>query len=268
MLCLSVAIMLLARSGPWWAVALLVGTAAATKPWAVIALPLLLVLPRRLWLRAICAALITAVAWWAPFLVAAPDTLGAVGHYQTVPSPGSVLYLLGQHSDAANWVRQLQFVAGMGVVAFIVRRRRWPDALLAGMAIRSALDPFAYSYYALAPLLGAVLVDLTRTSRTRVPRWTLATLAFVWVLPRLSTHFPVWGDTLPRLVNAPTVSAVALVIWCGLVLWRMTAPIGIDPVIPADQTSISSRDECVSSCGAPAVTTMVSSMRTPPLAGR
>jgi hypothetical protein len=268
LLCLSITIRLLARGGPWWACAMLVGTAAATKPWAVIALPLLLVLPRPTWLRTACLALISAVAWWAPFLIAAPDTLTAIGHYQTVPLAGSPLYLIGQHSDGANWLRQLQFVAGIGVVAFVVLRRRWQDALLAGMAVRIILDPYSYSYYALAPLLGAMLVDLSRGSRIRVPRWTLTTLALVWVLPRLTTHIPLWGHTFARPIHADTESAIVLIAWCALVLWRMTARERATAVATDDQSSSSSRDERVSTVGAPTVTTTVSSMRTPPLPGR
>ena len=199
---------------------------AATKPWFVVFLPLLFALPRQEQAKATLLTLAGAAAWWLPFIVAAPATVHSVGGYETVPDPGSILYLLGVHGDASGWLRELQMLAGLAAVAFVVRRRSWREAILVGMAVRLALDPFSYSYYVLGPLVGAMLLDLARAHRSRLPRWTLGTLALVWVLPRLDTHSPVWGHLFGP-VHLPVVSALARAAWVlaiAVVLARRVQP--------------------------------------------
>jgi hypothetical protein len=223
LLCVSLAIAVVARQGTWWAFGLLIGTAAATKPWAVLAAPLLLALPRPEWARAALVTMAAAAAWWAPFLVAAPATVHALGQYSMLPDPGSVLYLLGVHVNGAGWLRPLQLATGMTMVGLLVRRGRWQDALLAGVATRILLDPFSYSYYALGPMLGALLADLARVEERRTPRWTISTLALVWLFPRLNTHTPLWG-VLAAPVHLPTLGAAARLVWALTVLAVLVAP--------------------------------------------
>ena len=223
LLCLSLAALVIARQGPWWLFGVLAGTAAATKPWAVLGVPLFLAFPRPLWAKTALATLAAGAAWWLPFIVAAPQTVNALGNYHTSPSLGSPLYLVGVHADGAGWLRPLQMLAGMGVVALLARRGRWQDALFAGMAMRIVFDPFAYSYYAMGPLLGALLVDLSRIERRRMPRWTIATVLLVWLLPRLYTYVPLWGFTVSR-VPLPSVSATARLVWALSVVAMLVAP--------------------------------------------
>ena len=106
---------------------------------------LLLALPRGQWAKAALGTIGTAAAWWLPFVVAAPATVTALGGYATFPNPGSVWFLFGVHSNGAGWLRPLQLGAGIAVVAYVTRRGRWPDALLAGSAVRILLDPFSFS---------------------------------------------------------------------------------------------------------------------------
>ena len=223
LLCICLALAVVARHRPWWQLALLAGTAAATKPWAVVLVPLLFALPRREWPRATLLTVATVLMWWAPFLIAAPGTVGALGSYATFPDPGSVLYLVGLHVDGAGWLRPLQLGTGMAAVGYLARNGRWQQALLAGSAVRILLDPFSYSYYVMGPLLGAFVLDLRRCAVRRLPIWSPVTLFGVWLLPRLNTHTPTWfGGLTP--VHLYNVSALARLVWAGGVIAMLLRP--------------------------------------------
>jgi hypothetical protein len=169
----------------WWLAALALGTAAASKPWAVIVLPMLLALPARDRARAIIAAVVTCALWWLPFVLADPSTVQALGRIQISTSADSSLRALGWSSPwSPTWMRWAQFVAGAVVVALVVRRGRWVAAPLAGFAVRVALDSQTYSYYGVGPVLGALAVDIH--GRHRVPVWTIGAVAIEYGLPALA----------------------------------------------------------------------------------
>ena len=264
LLCVCLGLRVIATRGAWWLLAALLGTAAATKPWAVVCTPLLLALPREKWAKTALATIATGIAWWLPFLLAAPGTLGALGGYATFPYPGSVWFLLGVHANGADWLRPLQLGAGLAAVGYVTLRGRWRDALLVGSAVRILLDPFSFSYYVFGPMLGALLVDVTE--RKRLPRWTLGTLAFIWLLPRMSTHSPLWGVVLPP-VHLPTLSAIARLVWALAVVARLVTP-DLWRRMSLTYTSTRSRRDRVSASGAASPTSTVSSILTPPLSGR
>jgi hypothetical protein len=222
-LLVSGAAALIAREGPWWACGLLLGTAAATRPWGIICVPLLLALPRAQRAGTALVTFVAAVAWWLPFVMAAPATVTSMLDFQPVAGAGSVPHLLGLEGNAAGWLQPLQIIAGMTAVAVMVRRGGWESAMLAGMAVRTLLEPTAYSFYLFGPVMAALLVDLSRIDRTRIPRWTISTLALLWALPRLNTHTPLWGVTFGS-VHLPTWIAAARVLWSVAVLAVLFAP--------------------------------------------
>ena len=130
--------------------------------------------------------------------------------------------------------------------------------------MRILLDPFSFSYYVFGPMLGALLIDVTE--RKRLPRWTLGTLAFIWLLPRMSTHSPLWSVVLPP-VHLPTLSAVARLLWALVVVARLVTPDAWRRM-SLTYTSTRSRRDRVSASGATSPTSTVSSILTPPLSGR
>ena len=192
---------LCARHGPWWVIALVLGTGVASKPWVVVAVPFLLGLPRPLWGRTALLLLATAAAWWSPFVIAAPSTVHALASYRTHPGPGSILNLLGVTGDVSGWLRPAQFAAGIAVASFVAAGGRWVAAPLAGLAARVAFDPYAYPYYGLGPLVAAVIVDLS--SGSRFPRWTALTMLVEFCIP---------------MFGSPAVGAIDRATWCVIVL--------------------------------------------------
>jgi len=101
--------LLAAMSGQRWIVGLALGCAIATKPWAVSFLPLVAMLPTRAsQLRAGVIAAATAIAWWLPFVIAAPATATALSDISVPVQPISLWALLGaQTSPAARSARPL-----------------------------------------------------------------------------------------------------------------------------------------------------------------
>jgi len=169
---ITVALWAVAHRRPWLVGAML-GVGMALKPWGIVALPLVLALPRRHWWRAAgVAGAITAVAWL-PFVLADPATLGAV-RPQALTSSASVLGLLGvPFADAPLWVRPLQFGAALLLGSVAVARGRWGAVPLVGIALRVGLDPEVFPYYSTGLLLAALAWDLLR-SPNPLPVWTLA----------------------------------------------------------------------------------------------
>jgi hypothetical protein len=162
----------------------LLGVAVAAKPWAVIFVPLLLVLQdRQRKLLAALTALVVFAAFWFPFLIAAPQT-AQLASLPRLLSPLSSWHVLGLHSGqiVPGWVRPVQMLGGLGLVAVLARR----DVFLAvfvGFVWRVAADPETFMYYGVGPAVGAMLLDARRGG---LPVWTAATVASLYsyyVLP-------------------------------------------------------------------------------------
>src|SRR5207247_1740458 len=118
-------------------------------------------LPRRQAVRALTLGLALGVAAWLPFVVADPHTLSAAGRFAIVNDPGSALQALGVHmAGAPHWVRPLQLALGLALGVAAALRGRWAAALLAGVAVRIALDPGTFGYYATGLVAAALMWDL------------------------------------------------------------------------------------------------------------
>ena len=154
------------RRGRWLTVGLLTGFAAASKPWGVVAVALVLAAPTwRQRAGAAVAATAVALLFWGPFLVADAGTF-ALGDVRLRVSPDSVPALLGVESLASNGpLRLVQLTGGLVVAASLVLRGRWELALAAAFAWRLLLDPSPYAYYLAGLATAALLVDLVALRR-------------------------------------------------------------------------------------------------------
>jgi len=161
-----------------WAGALL-ALAAASKPWAVDAAPLLLGLDRRAWKNALAALAAGLALTWGPFLVAAPGTLQAMTP-SVLMAPGSGLWALGVRDHIVPaWDRTVAFVAAIGIATVAQLRGRWAGVIVVALAVRIALDPQDNAYYLGSLVVAAAVYDLLGT-RNRLPWLTLMTTAVFW----------------------------------------------------------------------------------------
>ena len=165
-------------TGRGWLVGLLLGAAVASKPWAVVAVPLLLALPRREALRGIVTFAVAAAALWLPFLIADSHTLD-VANLRWPVADGSALHALGFSGLSPHWLRPVQLGLGAAAGALVVRRAWWAVPL-AGFAVKLALDPSVWPYYGLPIVAAAALID---TRRGRMPWWTLTAIVVEYVAP-------------------------------------------------------------------------------------
>lgn len=183
---ISLSVAAISRHRPWWIPALLIGSAIACKPWAVIGLPLLLTYPKRDALRGATLTAAIAVVPWLPFVIADPNTLHAVAAFKSPVSPTSALYALGVHGYTSNIMRSLSMVVGLLLGSLMVLRGRWLAAPLAAFGGRLLFEPRYYLYYGVGPVLAALLWDLTR--ERRFPVWTVAVLSVHFGLRELAVN--------------------------------------------------------------------------------
>lgn len=217
----TMAVAAVAARRPWWLPALLLGAGVACKPWAVVTFPLLLVLDRD---RVKAAGLAVAVgaAAWLPFILAAPDTVSALGSIENAVHTRSALRVFfDAHTMAPAGIRALEMVLGLLFAALVVLRGRWQAVILAGFAGRLLLEPRWFIYYSVSALVGALLWDLSQ--RRRVPVWTLWALVAEFAVQH-------WApDTVGGFVNV----AFALSVLFGLVLSARTrSDVGGGEVLP------------------------------------
>lgn len=187
LLATMVAIVLVSRGRHEVLAGLILGTGVAAKPWAVILLPVLLAYPRPKIGRSVLAFVVGALAWWAPFVVAAPGTVHALGSLSMNMVNHPTWHLVGVTGRAPSWIRPLQLGGGMVLSAVLVRRAGWAAVPIVVLAWRVTTDPYDWPYYMLGPLLGAALWDVVRQPRTRLaalPWATLAAFAVEFWIPR------------------------------------------------------------------------------------
>jgi hypothetical protein len=152
---------------PMWAAAA-VGLAVASKPWGIVVVPLLFQPGLRHTLRACVVAVGVAIAWWLPFL-SDPHTVTALWHFRLDVSANSGLALLGVGpGPMPGWARPAQLVTAVLLGVLAARRGHWIGVPLVGFAVRVALDPATFAYYEAAPIIGALIWDMSR-SRSGVP---------------------------------------------------------------------------------------------------
>lgn len=156
---------------------LAVAAACAAKPWAVIALPLLLTV-RSGRVRAVTYAALGTAAAWLPFVVADSGTLAALRPNVRV-ADSSLMWALGYRGTyLPAWDRSAQLLLAPAAALVAVLRGSWAGAILVGIAIRLALDPQDLGYYAASAVLAAGIADLF--GRRGFPWLTLGTAVVFW----------------------------------------------------------------------------------------
>lgn len=193
----------------WLLVGALAGFAAASKPWGVVAVALVLTAPTwRARVGAVMAAGVVVLAFWGPFLAAEPGTL-ALGSVGVRVSPDSVPALFGVDALSANGpIRVVQIGGGLLIAAIMVLRGRWQLALAAAFAWRLLLDPSPYAYYLAGLATAVLLVDLT-VLRRPLPVLSLG-VVLTWFAVSASDNVTVQG-----LLHLASFGGVLLVC-CGL----------------------------------------------------
>lgn len=176
--------------------------ALAGKPTAALLLPLLLCVPWRYRLLAL--------AWgglvWLPFFLADPVGFLHAGRGITSVWPGSFPALVGVDvgSPFPFWLRPLQLVSGLVLGWFVLRRSGPAAALVAGLAVRSFMEPAAWSAYSSPMLAAAFLVDAHL--RRRVP-WTVLLTAAGYVVAMPWPMTAEQGGVRLLLIAAAVVAA-------------------------------------------------------------
>jgi hypothetical protein len=184
---------------------LCIGLATDAKPWALVILPILLVLPGRARWTAGAYALAAICAAWLPFVIADPGTLAAT-HFTIRNMPSSALRALGVTDPRTpSWDRPAQLAVGWVAGVIAVLRRRWPAVILLGVGARVALDPGVHGYYTAGVMVGALLWDLLG-ARGPYPAWSLASFAALNLAPLLTKDAALLGNLRLGLVVAFTAA--------------------------------------------------------------
>jgi hypothetical protein len=222
LLAVAGAMLACARGRSAWVVGFALGVAVACKPWAIVTAPILLALSPRRRASGTLAFVAAAAVWWLPFVAAAPGTVTALGGLSLLPDAGSVLHVVGLRGDVSSWLRPVQLLVGVLAATWTARSRSWVAVPLAGLAVRVVLDPYAWSYYGMGPVLAAVACDLC-LSRRRLPMCTLTTVAFLYGVPAAA---PAWATGPARL-------AWAALVLVGVVRTSARIPVSLKPGVGA-----------------------------------
>ncbi len=176
------------RREQWWWATVLLALAVGAKPWVLPMVVLVLAAPRRRWpaLAALGAGLVALP--WLPFFLADQGT-GRISSFRIPIDAGSGLHALGVNAGGTPvWDRPVQFAAAALLSIVALRRGRWTAVPFVVLAIRIAIDPGAYEYYAAGLAAAAGFVDAGRAARRpagadgrRLPAYTLGVGAWVAV---------------------------------------------------------------------------------------
>lgn len=200
--------------------AVLLGVAAAAKPWAIAFAPLALAVPGPRPAARLLLVAAVPVLTWAPFVLAEPATLD-VTEFRIDVDPTSTLRALGvDTAETPGWARPAQLLGGLALATWSVRRGRWHAVVLAAVAWRLLLEPGAHRYYTAGAVLGALLIELTADAargrgrrRVALP-WRSAALAATLELtalpgaPELVARTARLGAVLAALAAVATAAAV------------------------------------------------------------
>jgi hypothetical protein len=195
------------RQGRPLIAAVLIGLAIATKPWAVILVPLTLGAVGSPWQRLRFPLLANAVGalFWLPFFIAEPHTLKAMRPTVNV-APDSVLQLFGMSNESIPaWLRGAQLLGALGLATVAVWRGRVGGVLLVAIAFRMMTDPGTWGYYTAGFMLGALAWDLYETTSI-VPTTTV--IAALLLPPSWIVHS---ADVRAVLRLTACMAAIALV---------------------------------------------------------
>jgi hypothetical protein len=148
---------------------------AAWKPWGVVALPLLLGLPRK-W-RAILIAVAIPAICWLPFLLSDPGTLKQVSHGFQLQTNSTLRAMGMSGSHVPSWWRGAELAGALAAACLAAVRRSWMVAFAAGCTARLLLDPAGFDYY----VAGLVLATALTERMANLKPWRTALLCFIFI---------------------------------------------------------------------------------------
>lgn len=190
----------------WTAAALLLGAAAAAKPWALPMGVLLLAAPYRVRLGALVRFALVAVLPWVPFVLSDARTLN-LSRFSITDAPDSLLRLLGLGSGhTPPWDRPAQLVIGIALGGALAARRRWVEVPFVVLAARMLLDPQTYSYYTAGLVVAAAFIDATSDRR--------------WPLLAVTAGVGLTAASGLTAVNATAAGTLRALILLGLIVSR------------------------------------------------
>lgn len=157
---------------------LLLGLAAASKPWAIAVLPMSLGLSdRRSRITAVLAAIGVILLFWGPFVLADLRTL-RLGQVHVPFALDSAPAAVGARGISnSEHLRLLQFVGGLVLATLVAALGAWHLVPITAFSLRLLIEPFPYQYYMASLAAAALIADLTRHSR--VP-WLTAVVVASW----------------------------------------------------------------------------------------
>jgi hypothetical protein len=194
---------LLLAERPAWA-AFLMGTAAASKPWAVVAFGLVVLAGPRPRMPILLAAASTCLLWWLPFFIADGGTATALVSTDFPVSPASLAAHLGLRGWSGAWLRPLQLGVALSA-GFLLGTRRPLLLLVVVLSLRCLLDVQAWPYYWAGPAVGAVVAAL---AGYRVGWWVLG----LSVLASGPTVLRIYGASASVEAIASALLAAGLVV--------------------------------------------------------
>jgi hypothetical protein len=186
-----------------------VGLAADAKPWALVFLAVLFLLPARDFWRGALATLAVIAAAWLPFYLADPATMAAA-HYTIRNMPTSALRAIGvTAAQTPSWDRPAQVLLGWVLGAVAVWRRRWAAIILLGVGARIGLDPGVHGYYTAGVMVGALIWD-TIGARRPCPLASLLCIFALSAIPIMTRDPQVLGDARLAVVVAFTATVLLM----------------------------------------------------------
>jgi hypothetical protein len=195
----------------WLFGAILVGLAAAAKPWALLALPLAAALAG-FRLRGLLVAVAAAAVPWLPFFVVDAGTR-RVGDFHLGVETTSTLHYLGLAVGATPaWPREVQLAIALVLGGVAVARGRWILVPLLAFAVRINIDPAAVDYYAAGPVLGALAWDLVEPTRLPPARTIIAWLTLLYLPSDLLTA-GARGSTYNAVIVVFRLAVLVLAVW-------------------------------------------------------
>ncbi|MHB8450090.1 MAG: hypothetical protein ACYDAQ_06535 [Mycobacteriales bacterium] len=210
------------RSGRslWAGVAL--GVAVGFQPVAILSAALLLLAPDRR--KALLGAAVSVAAVWAPFVLAAPATIGRLASVHIQVDAGSVLHLvLPLHSPAPVWVRPAQIALALCAGWWMVRRGRGEAVLLVAAVARLGIDAGDWPYYTVQLMTGVLLYEVYRAGRGASALGSIGLRALVpWVLLDFDPFALPLAPALVRLLVILGVMVTVLPKPRGALAWVRT----------------------------------------------
>jgi hypothetical protein len=198
---------------------LLVGLAAAFKPWGVVAFPMLWGLRHKR--RALLIGVAVVAASWLPFFIGDPATLRAAGHGLFVQKNSTIRMLGITSTYAPTWWRAAELAGALAAAFLAGRRRDWAVAFAAGCTMRLLLDPAGFDYY----IAGLVMATYLTERIVGCKPWKTLLLC----LTLMSAQ-----NFLTSAQSVPLRFAVLVIVLAGW-LYRPARPVG--PGVPAPRDS-------------------------------